>query len=68
MHTAVIEIEAIINSCPLTYVSSDDTEEPLTPSHLLVGHKILSLPDNLTSLRMPILKSLMCQYKEDQST
>ena len=31
------EIECVINSRPLTYVSAGDTEEPLTPSHLLVG-------------------------------
>ena len=48
MHTAIVEIEAIINSHPLSYISSDDTEEPLTPSHLLVGRRILSLPDNLS--------------------
>ena len=48
MHTALVEIEAIINSRPLSYVSSDDMEEPLTPSHLLVGCRILSLPDNLS--------------------
>ena len=47
MHTAIVEIEAIINSRPLSYISSDDTEEPLTQSHLLVGRRILSLPDNL---------------------
>ena len=48
MHTAIVEIEAIINSRPLTFLNSDDTEEPLTPTHLLVGRRILSLPDNLT--------------------
>lgn len=26
-------------------MSSEDFEEPLTPSHLLCGHRILSLPD-----------------------
>lgn len=35
----------ILNSRPLSYVSSDDTEEPLTPSHLLLGYRVLSLPD-----------------------
>ena len=39
-------MEAIINSRPLSYVSSEDLDEPLTPSHLLSGHHILSLPDN----------------------
>ena len=45
MHTAVVEVEAIINSRPLTFMSSDDTEEPLTPTHLMVGCRPLSLPD-----------------------
>ena len=40
--TLVLEVEAILNSHPLTYISS---EEPLTPSHLLVGYRIMTLPD-----------------------
>lgn len=48
MHTAVVEIEAILNSRPLSYVGPDDLDEPLTPSHLLAGRRILSLPDNLS--------------------
>jgi hypothetical protein len=48
MHTAIVEIEGIINSRPLSYMNADDVEEPLTPSHLLTGRRILSLPDNLT--------------------
>ena len=35
--TAITEVEAIINSRPLSYVSTEDVDEPLTPSHLLVG-------------------------------
>lgn len=45
LHTLIVEIEAVLNSRPLTYVASEDTEEPLTPSHLLVGYRILTLPD-----------------------
>ena len=45
--TVVIEVEAIINSRPLSYVSSDDLEEPLTPSHFLTGRRLLSFPDRL---------------------
>ncbi len=45
--TAITEVEAVINSRPLSYISMDDLEEPLTPSHLLVGRRILSLPDHL---------------------
>ena len=45
--TAIVEVEAMINSRPLTYVAMDILDEPLTPFHLLTGHRILSLPDNL---------------------
>ena len=47
--TSVIEVEMILNSRPLSYVSSEDIEEPLTPSHLLDGYRVLSLPDPMTS-------------------
>ena len=50
LHTTIVEIEGIINSRPISYLNSGDTEEPLTPSHLLVGRRILNLPDNLTHL------------------
>ena len=43
--TLVIEVEAVLNSRPLSYVSSEDMEEPLTPSHLLVGFRLMTLPD-----------------------
>ena len=51
--TAVTEIESIINSRPLSYVSAGDTEEPLTPSHLLIGLRVLNLPDNLSHMCDP---------------
>ena len=43
--TSVIEVEMILNSRPLSYVSSEDIEEPLPHSHLLVGYRVLSFPD-----------------------
>ena len=43
--TLVTETEAVLNSRPLTYVSTEDLEEPLMPSHLICGYRILSLPD-----------------------
>ena len=47
LNTALVKAEAIVNSRPLTYLSSDDLGEPLTPSHLLTGRRILSVPDCL---------------------
>ena len=43
--TVIVECETIINSRPLTFVYSDDLEEPLTPGHLLHGRRIPSLPE-----------------------
>lgn len=47
LNTALAEIEAVLNSRPLSYVSSEDIDEPITPSHLIVGRRLLSLPDHL---------------------
>ena len=38
----------VLNSRPLTYVAADDLEEPLTPSHLLSGRRLMTSPDYLT--------------------
>ena len=43
LSTVLVEVEAALNSRPLTYVF-DEMEEPLTPSHLTVGRRILSVP------------------------
>ena len=47
MHTAILEVKAILNSRLLLYTTSDDTDEPLTPAHLLVGRRLLTLPNDL---------------------
>ena len=46
--TLSTEVEAVLNSWPPTYASSEDLEEPLTPSHLLLGYRLLTLPDHPT--------------------
>ena len=40
----VVKTEAVLNSRPLSYISSDDLEEQLTTSHLLIGYRVMSLP------------------------
>ena len=42
--TAIAEVEMVINSRPISYVSSEDFDEPLTPSHLLMGYRVLTIP------------------------
>ncbi len=44
LNTTLVEIEAVLNCRPLTYLYSDSTEEALTPSHLLLGRRLLTLP------------------------
>ena len=49
LQTIVVEIEAILNDRPLTFVSSNiEDEQPLTPAHLLYGRRITALPHPLT--------------------
>lgn len=45
--TVMTEVEMIINSRPLSYVTPDDLEEPLTPAHFLTGKRTMSLPDSI---------------------
>ena len=47
--TVLAEVEMILNSKPLSYVSSEDIEEPLTPSHLLIGHRVINLLDTVVT-------------------
>ncbi|XP_065062391.1 uncharacterized protein LOC135689168 [Rhopilema esculentum] len=45
IQTIIIQIESVLNSRPLTYLYSSELEEPLTPSHLVIGRRLLSLPE-----------------------
>ena len=43
--TVLSEVEGILNSRPLTYLDSENFEEPLTPSHLFLGKRLLREPE-----------------------
>ncbi|XP_055944124.1 uncharacterized protein LOC129975174 [Argiope bruennichi] len=45
LETIFLEIEAIVNSRPITYMYNEPSEpSPLTPSHFLIGKRLASLP------------------------
>ena len=69
LQTIIVEIEGIVNSRPLTYIYDDSVEEILTPSHLLLGRRLLSkfeedfddgneVDNTVLTKRMKHLKSL----------
>ena len=43
-HTTLAEARAVVNNRPLTYLSNQLYEEPLTPSHLLRGELVRMFP------------------------
>ncbi|XP_046856152.1 uncharacterized protein LOC124449257 [Xenia sp. Carnegie-2017] len=48
LHTIVVEIEGVINARPLTYVYDDEeaVSLPLSPSHLVYGRRITTMPNS----------------------
>ena len=51
--TVLVEVEATLNSRPISYLSSEDLDEPLSPSHLLIGHHVLSIQVLMTDEEDP---------------
>ena len=43
--TTLVEVEGTLNSRPLIYAYDEVGSEPLTPSHLMVGRRLMSMPD-----------------------
>ena len=46
--TSLVEIKVMLNSRPLTYEYTEVDEGVLTPSHLIYGRRIRSMPDEIT--------------------
>lgn len=70
LQTVVVEIEAVINSRPLTYIFDSPSEpSPLTPSHFLVGKRLTSIPHHagpstvLSTTRNDTLKRYIYRQK-----
>ncbi len=38
LHTALTDVQAVINSRPMTYVEEDSEAYPHIPNHILQGH------------------------------
>ena len=43
--TTVSEVEMILNFQPVSFVFTEDIEETLTPSYLLIGWRVLNLTE-----------------------
>ena len=68
LETLLCDVEAVINSRPLVYVSEEDLNESLTPYHLIYGRNIFqkrfqNIPKDLKSLsrRVKYLQTLIRQ-------
>ena len=48
LQTTLAEIEAVLNSRPLTYSSAEDISTVITPSHLVNWKRLISLPHEAT--------------------
>ena len=46
LETVLIQIESIVNSRPLTFITTEEVCEPLTPSYLIYGERLISAINN----------------------
>ncbi|XP_064475845.1 uncharacterized protein LOC135389743 [Ornithodoros turicata] len=45
LNTIIAEIEAVLNSRPITYVYENENEQPLSPAECLAGKRLVTIPD-----------------------
>ena len=46
LEAVLIQMESIVNSRPLTFITTEEVCEPLTPSHLIYGKRLISAINN----------------------
>ena len=46
LEAVLIQIENIVKSRPLTFITTEEVCEPLTPSHLIYGKRLISAINN----------------------
>ncbi|KAL2076831.1 hypothetical protein ACEWY4_027575 [Coilia grayii] len=64
MTTILTEVEATLNSRPLTFVNNDlDEPQPLTPAHFLVGKRVTSLPPK----QLPAVSGITTLNREEMT-
>ena len=69
LESVLIETEGVLNSRPLTYVYEELSEDPLTPSHLVIGRRLLDKPtvstESLRTMarRERYLQTLLTHFK-----
>ena len=62
LHTVLVQIESIMNTGPLTYLSKENCDEHITPSHLMYGRNInrrniVNDNDNVITLDKTLIKT-----------
>ena len=69
LETVLIETEGVLNSRPLTYVYDELSEGPLTPSHLVIGRRLLdqspvvTAPMSTLARRERYLNNLLAHFR-----
>ncbi|XP_054746024.1 uncharacterized protein LOC129250431 [Anastrepha obliqua] len=67
LHTIVCQAEAIVNSRPLTPISSDPNDlRSLTPGHFLIGRALLTVPEPTIASSTMLGRYQIIQYIQQQ--